>query len=1415
MSRLPRKRHAVRRLTAGLASLLAAASLPASPILSEFMPANTRTLADEDGDFPDWIEVSNPGGPAIDLAGWTLTDDPSTPARWVFPHLMLPADGYLVVFASGKDRRSDPSHLHANFRLDAGGGYLALFPPGSTTPATAFAPYPRLRGDVAFGIAERRTLLQLAADVAPRILVPGSAAALPADWNQPDFTPGADWLTGQAPAAIGFDANPGAGGGALTNLARTGNPAPKATQSSTLAGFVASLGIDGDTGNFTHTLGTDTQAAWTLDLGRTALIQSVTLHNRDDCCGSRLRDVTVEVLAADQSVTYASPLLNPRNTGFVYPNGPDHLDVHPPTPVAGQFVRVRRQADPTLVGTGGQGNGDEAAVLSLGEVVVQGQDASGYATLVRTDIRSPMQGRNASAFVRLAFTVPDPSQLADLTLALRHDDGFVAYLNGAEVARRGAPASATWNSTATAKRTVASVLQWTSIDLTTALPRLRAGTNVLAFQVLNASIDDPNLLLEPRLTATRRETAQDVQLLRPTPGAPNVSDFYRGDVADTKFSVDRGFFDAPFTLAVTSATPSATIYLSFNADEPAPGKGVRYTGPITITNTTVVRARAFREDWRPTDVDTMTYVFLADVPSQATNWARTRVPPPGFPASWGANAVDYGMDPAVVARYTPAEWKEALTQLPTLSVVTEMGNLFDPATGIYANASGHGEEWERPASVELLEPAEAVPGRFQQNCGLRIRGGYSRNPQFVKHSFRVFFRSEYGAAKLSYPLFGDAGADAFDTFDLRTSQNYSWSGGDTHETLVREEFCEETLGALGQPHRRNRPTHLYLNGQYWGIYEFDERPEASYGATYLGGPKAGYDVVKCGNHVAGFVTEATDGDLVAWSDLWKGTRALATDAGNANYFRVLGCRPDGSRDPQTPVLLDVDNLVDYMLEIFYSGDGDATLSSFLGNNRPNNWFGMRDRTNPDVGFRFFNSDCEHTLGAPSSQVDRTGPFGGSNEGDFAYSNPQWMHEALLRNVEYRLRFADHVQRHLFDGGALTPEAATNRFNARAALIDKAIRAYSARWGSVSLGEAAWRSELNTILRTWFPSRTRIVLDQLRKDGLYPTTEAPRFGHAAGEVPAGFQLEVTHANAVGDIYLTTDGSDPRRVGGGIAPTALRYTASLRLDRTTDVRARVLSGTTWSALRQAVFRPAQDLSTLVLSEVMYHPAGTPTVDGDAFEFIELKNAGGLALELGGLQVSGGIAFTFPIGTRLAAGAFLVLVRDPVRFAERYPKVPIAGTYVGKLSNGGESLRVSDASGRVLVGLTYGTRGAWPVIADGGGYSLVPAEADRNGPIDDPGTPWRASGLPGGSPGADDPNSLPARVELGVHRVDRTDAGVTITFEARAGRAYTVQGRESLESGAWEVVGRIPVQPTTRTETVQDAPGTPQRYYRLTTP
>ncbi len=124
------------------------------PYLSEFMASNTRTLKDDTGHFSDWIEIYNPSGAAIDLGGWYLTDSVDKPGKWRFPSTHLAAGGFLVVYASGQDRRVPGAPLHADFQLAADGGYLALVRPDGVTAASEYGPYPRQVPDVSFGVAQ-------------------------------------------------------------------------------------------------------------------------------------------------------------------------------------------------------------------------------------------------------------------------------------------------------------------------------------------------------------------------------------------------------------------------------------------------------------------------------------------------------------------------------------------------------------------------------------------------------------------------------------------------------------------------------------------------------------------------------------------------------------------------------------------------------------------------------------------------------------------------------------------------------------------------------------------------------------------------------------------------------------------------------------------------------------------------------------------------------------------------------------------------------------------------------------------------------------------------------------------------------------------------------------------------------------
>jgi hypothetical protein len=121
-------------------------------VISEFMADDESTCADEEGEFSGWIEIHNPTGNPVDLAGYFLTDDAARPLGWGFPSTNIAAGGYILVFASGKNRAVAGRPLHTHFKLNNSGEYLALVGPGPTT-LHAFAPtFPPQRPDIAYGI---------------------------------------------------------------------------------------------------------------------------------------------------------------------------------------------------------------------------------------------------------------------------------------------------------------------------------------------------------------------------------------------------------------------------------------------------------------------------------------------------------------------------------------------------------------------------------------------------------------------------------------------------------------------------------------------------------------------------------------------------------------------------------------------------------------------------------------------------------------------------------------------------------------------------------------------------------------------------------------------------------------------------------------------------------------------------------------------------------------------------------------------------------------------------------------------------------------------------------------------------------------------------------------------------------------
>ena len=309
---------------------------------------------------------------------------------------------------------------------------------------------------------------------------------------------------------------------------------------------------------------------------------------------------------------------------------------------------------------------------------------------------------------------------------------------------------------------------------------------------------------------------------------------------------------------------------------------------------------------------------------------------------------------------------------------------------------------------------------------------------------------------------------------------------------------------------------------------------------------------------------ATDGSLDAWERFWKICKAgLESDAA---YQRILGNNPDGTRNPDYEAFLDVDNLIDYMLVIFYGGNLDAPITAFGANRSANNWYGIRNR-NGDEGFRYFVWDAEHTF--LKLDENRTGPYPAGDE--YARSNPQWIWQQCLHNAEFRQAVADRLHKHFYNGGALTPESIAKLLNKRVNELRLAVICESAfagvshphiagrhRIARAATGGAHAGRRLVAEVDRWFnefiPRRSDIVIDQLAEHGLVPDLEPARLAKRGGLIQPGFELEMS---AAGEVYYTLDGSDPRV--GPVArfrlwrrTTQSRF-ASIKLSCSEDARA----------------------------------------------------------------------------------------------------------------------------------------------------------------------------------------------------------------------------------------------------------------------
>lgn len=400
---------------------------PGSIVISEIMAVNRHTLADEEGDYGDWIELYNTRPYAVSLAGWHLTDMSSMPTQWTFPAVSIPAHGYLVVFADGKNRTNDITRLHTSFSLSDAGEFLGLYR-ADLVQEFALDPYPAQYADVGYGLPVFGNVV--ATPVQPgvplRYLAPTNAAMLATNWTATAFDDGA-WPVG------------------------------------------------------TNGLGYDTAADY----------------------------------------------------------------------------------DPFFV----------------------------------TDLQALMLNKAHGVCVRCPVPVTNVAAVADLTLRLRFEDGFIAWLNGVPVASNNVPAAVSWSSDAPAARNETLAVQFATYDLTPFLNLLINGTNILAIQCLNAGTNSSDLLLVPELSLSGYAGSTSVTglaagyLSPATPAAINGTSL-PGVAPAPVLSNPGGLFAGAVTVTATCADAGATLRYTTDGSEPTAASPV-YAAPLTFTQETELRVRAF------------------------------------------------------------------------------------------------------------------------------------------------------------------------------------------------------------------------------------------------------------------------------------------------------------------------------------------------------------------------------------------------------------------------------------------------------------------------------------------------------------------------------------------------------------------------------------------------------------------------------------------------------------------------------------------------------------------------------------------------------------------------------------------------------------------------------------------------------
>ena len=416
------------------------------------------------------------------------------------------------------------------------------------------------------------------------------------------------------------------------------------------------------------------------------------------------------------------------------------------------------------------------------------------------------------------------------------------------------------------------------------------------------------------------------------------------------------------------------------------------------------------------------------------NW---KTPQEGLPRAMIVNARAFreGFLPGPVkcAVFFINDSQSFLHDIAVISLITAGENLFDDDIGIYVegNSSGgnynqRGEEWERPAWLELFD--ETGKPEYSGGIGIRIHGGTSR--RFPQKSLRLYFRSQYGNSWLHHELFPGHTVQSFKRLILRQSGHDMW------QTMLRDGFMQSLLEHTHQDRQAYRPAVLYLNGEYWGIHNIRERYDKYYLQTHHN-------------------VDPENLDMLAYTSLQIGEGDRQHYQNMIQYIQDNGLEQD-EHFSHLKTLMDVESYTDFKIaEIFFYRWDIGNIRHWRERTPEGKWYWMQ--FDLDTGYGgFWSLDEPWSFNMLEYVTEPDGAWEGNLGHNHNSPTATFLLRKLFENENYRIqfitRFADLLNTNFSSSEAF------GKIDKMSTYIRDEIPLQIARWKEIPSKEQ-WENEI--------------------------------------------------------------------------------------------------------------------------------------------------------------------------------------------------------------------------------------------------------------------------------------------------------------------------------------------------------------------